>query len=56
VSDETKVVVKSGDMGGLAGMLWLAGWMFTIGYLGLHMPKALFALLIWPYFLGVAFR
>ena len=35
------------------GLIWFAGWMFTIGYLGLNFWTGLFALFIWPYFLGV---
>ena len=39
------------------GPVWIIGWLFTIGYVG--MPffwKGLLALLIWPYFLGMALR
>jgi hypothetical protein len=55
VSDE-RIIVKSTDMGALVGPIWFGGWMFTLGYLGLHMPKAFFALVIWPYYLGMALR
>ena len=34
-------------------MLWLIGWLFTIGFLGLTFWQGLFALLVWPYYLGV---
>lgn len=37
-----------------AGMLWLAAWMFTIGYLHLSFWKAVLALVVWPYYLGSA--
>ena len=37
------------------GLLWAAGWLFTIGYLGLGFWQGLLALLVWPYFLGVHF-
>lgn len=40
---------------GSAGLLWVAAWLFTVGYLHLGLWKAVFALLLWPYFLGVAF-
>lgn len=56
MSDETRIVVKHHDVGGLGGALWFAGWLFTIGHLGLHMPQALYALAIWPYYIGVAMR
>jgi hypothetical protein len=34
------------------GLLWLIGWLFTIGYLHLQFWTALLALVAWPYFLG----
>ena len=37
------------------GLAWAAGWLFTIGYLQLTFAKGALALLIWPYYLGVAF-
>lgn len=35
------------------GGLWLAASLFTIGYLHLSFWKGFFALVIWPYFIGV---
>lgn len=35
-----------------SGMLWFAGWLFSIGYLQLDFIKGLFGLIIWPYYLG----
>jgi len=35
------------------GCLWLAGWLFTIGFLHLAFWKGALALIVWPYFLGV---
>ena len=40
----------------LAGMLWCGGWMFTIGFAQLSFWKAVLAVIIWPYFLGVIAR
>jgi hypothetical protein len=37
-----------------SGLLWFAGWLFTIGFLGLPFMKGALALLLWPYYLGVA--
>lgn len=34
------------------GLLWLTGWLFTVGYLHLTFWTGLAALFIWPYFLG----
>lgn len=39
----------------IAGGLWFGGWLFTIGFLNLTFFKGLFALLLWPYYLGVYF-
>jgi hypothetical protein len=36
------------------GMLWFGAWLFTIGFLHLTFWKALLALLVWPYYIGVA--
>jgi hypothetical protein len=37
----------------IAGCLWFAAWLFTIGYLHLSFWKGVFALVVWPYFIGV---
>ncbi len=34
------------------GAVWLAGWLFTIGYLQLNFWMGLLGLFVWPYFLG----
>jgi hypothetical protein len=36
------------------GGFWFASWLFTIGFLELGFWKGVFALLLWPYFLGAA--
>lgn len=38
------------------GLLWIAAWLFTIGYLQLGFWKGLLAILVWPYYIGVAVR
>ena len=38
----------------LGGTLWIAAWLFTLGFLQLHFWRGLLALLLWPYFLGSA--
>jgi len=49
--------VRRADAGAVFGPVWVIGWLFTIGYVGLpFFWKGLLALLIWPYFLGVALR
>ena len=41
---------------GGAGTLWLAGWLFTIGYAHLTGWKAFLGLFAWPYFIGTVVR
>jgi hypothetical protein len=36
------------------GGVWLAGWLFTIGYLHLAFWSGILAIVIWPYYIGVA--
>lgn len=36
------------------GGAWFAFWLFTLGYLHLTFWKGVLALIIWPYYLGVA--
>ena len=38
-----------------AGLLWLMGWLFTIGFLHLSFWSGVFAIVLWPYDLGVFF-
>ena len=35
------------------GGLWFAAWLFTIGLLHLSFWRAVMAIVIWPYYLGV---
>ena len=37
------------------GLVWAAGWLFTIGYLGLSFWQGVFAIAVWPYFIGTMF-
>lgn len=34
------------------GLVWIAGWLFTVGFLNMGFKDGLFALLFWPYNLG----
>ncbi|HEX3235837.1 MAG TPA: hypothetical protein VHR41_16690 [Gemmatimonadales bacterium] len=38
---------------GLAGVVWVWAWLFTIGLLHLTFWKAVLGILLWPYYLGV---
>lgn len=37
------------------GSLWVAGWLFAIGFLHLTFWKGVLAIVLWPYYLGVTF-
>lgn len=37
-----------------SGALWVMGWLFTIGFLGLSFWKGVLAIIIWPYYIGHA--
>jgi hypothetical protein len=37
------------------GILWVGGWLFTIGFLHLTFWKDVLAIVLWPYYLGAAF-
>lgn len=39
---------------GFGGCFWIAGWIFTIGFLELAFWKAVLAIVIWPYYIGHA--
>jgi hypothetical protein len=39
----------------LLGLGWCAAWLFTIGFLHLGFWKAVFAILLWAYYLGMHF-
>ncbi|MBT8335859.1 MAG: hypothetical protein KJO11_04590 [Gemmatimonadetes bacterium] len=45
-----KIKVQQQSVGGL---LWFGGWLFALGFLKLGFWKALLALIIWPYYVGV---
>jgi hypothetical protein len=42
------------ETAGLSGGLWYIGWLFTIAFAKLGLWEALLALIIWPYYLGLA--
>ena len=47
---------RSALAAGIMVPIWVIGWLFTIGFVGLSFWKGALALIIWPYFLGVAVR
>ena len=46
---ERKIHIQSGT----GGFIWFTSWLFCVGYLKLSFTKGVWALLLWPYFLGV---
>lgn len=38
----------------VSGTLWFAGWLFTIGYLHLTFFRGVLAIVLWPYYIGLA--
>lgn len=40
----------------MCGGLWFGAWLFTIGLLKLAFWQGVLALIVWPYYLGVAMR
>ena len=40
---------------GFMGTVWVGAWLFTIGYLHLTFWSGVLAIVVWPYYLGVAF-
>lgn len=49
--DETRVKI---DCGAVMAPVWVMGWLFTIGFVGLTWPRLLWAVVLWPYYLGRA--
>lgn len=52
IMDKERVRIQQS---GLAGMLWFAAWLFTIGFLHLSFWQAVLAIILWPYYLGQTF-
>ena len=47
--------MKCGYGKGGSCFLWVAGWLFTLGYLHLAFWQGVLAIIVWPYYLGVHF-
>jgi hypothetical protein len=56
MENEMKIKHVHHNNGSFVGGLWFAGWLFSLGFLQLIWWKALLALVIWPYYLGLALR
>ncbi len=42
--------------GGTGVFIWFIGWLFTIAFAKLIWWQAILALVVWPYYLGIAAR
>jgi hypothetical protein len=51
---ETKRMRVKVDTG--MGIIWFAGWLFTIAFVRLVWWQAILGLAVWPYYLGMALR
>jgi hypothetical protein len=56
MGEEKQVVKSKVEMAGVIGPIWFIGWLFTVGFVHLPVWKAVWALLVWPYYLGSALR
>ena len=45
-----KIRIEQHSFGGL---LWVVGWLFTIGFLQLTFWNGVLAIFVWPYYVGV---
>jgi len=50
-SDKTVVRGKM-EIAGIMGPIWFMGWLFTIGFADLSFIRAVWAVALWPYYLG----
>lgn len=55
-SKDRAPAASSAASSSIGGMLWFAGWLFTIAFAQLVWWKALLAIIAWPYFLGIELR
>jgi hypothetical protein len=55
MGDDKKVIQGKMEIAGVVGPIWLIGWLFTMGFTSMTFGgKAIFAVVIWPYYLGQA--
>jgi len=47
---------SGGGAGATGGILWFAGWLFSISFAHLVWWKVILGLVVWPYFLGTWLR
>ena len=54
MGDDKKVIKGKMEIAGIMGPVWGMGWLFTIGFADLPFIKCVWAIVLWPYYLGSA--
>jgi hypothetical protein len=49
---EKQIIKGKMEIAGIMGPLWFLGWLFTIGFAHLSFIKGVWAIVLWPYYLG----
>lgn len=49
---EKQVIKGKMEIAGIMGPIWMMGWLFTVGFVNLPFLKAVWALVVWPYYIG----
>jgi hypothetical protein len=52
VSDDKRIIRGKMEIAGVMGPVWAMGWLFTAGYAHLPFVKIVWAVAVWPYYLG----
>jgi len=52
MGDGKQVIKGKMEIAGIMGPIWMMGWLFTVGFADLSFIKVVWALLVWPYYLG----
>jgi hypothetical protein len=56
MGDDKRVIKGKMEVAGIMGPIWMMGWLFTIGFAHLPFLKGVWALALWPYYLGSILR
>jgi hypothetical protein len=53
---ENKTNILKVENGNVVGSIWFIGWLFTLGFAKITWWQSVIAVLLWPYYLGLAAR
>ena len=56
MTSESRPRIVKVENGNLVGSIWFIGWLFTLAFAKLIWWQAILALVVWPYYLGMAVR